>query len=668
MKAFSKLDKHLSNFPILIVGKLECFETQVQKIITDQSFEVVASLPKNHQDCQYSVIIFSPKNTKQLINLKTNRNFFYLSFCHQVEGDFTIANTFTVKQFESSLKSALTYHFSQISLQSLNKQHQLVTLEREKLSSIGVALSAEKDLNKLLNLVLTEGRSLGQCEGASLYLIEQTKNKKAELVFKLTQNSQIDFSGSFKETRFALTNQSLAGYVALTGEILNIQDVYQLDDSYSFSFDKSFDQKINYRTKELLVLPMKNHKGKVIGVLQFINVTDIPLSSQNIAFSHTKNGFSKGRQSLLESLASQAAVAIDNSYLIENIQNLFEGFVSASVNAIESRDPITSGHSFRVAKLTTGLAEMLNKESSGSYKNCFFNQEQLKEIRYASLLHDFGKVGVKENVLLKANKLHESRYRYLELKIDWQKQLLEKQFYQQLIKEGVNFSADQNSYLKGSAFKALTKELDTLQRYKKLLKKTNQPTVLEQETADELKQMASYSMGQCFSHNDNPIDSEICEKTHHNKRADPKSTKNWTYSEFLLNDSDFLSLSITRGSLTNDERLEIQSHVSHTQKFLDKIPWTDELSAIPQIAGAHHEKLDGTGYPQGLIENKIPLPSKIMAIADIFDALTASDRPYKKALKLDFALNILESEAKKGKIDSEILTTFIQSKIYQVVL
>ena len=367
-----------------------------------------------------------------------------------------------------------------------------------------------------------------------------------------------------------------------------------------------------------------------MGVLQFINQKDHQpgrLQSQ---------GFSLERQELLMSLASQSAVAIDNSQLIENIQSLFEGFVSASVKAIESRDPVTSGHSFRVAEFTTGLAISLDRSDSGMYKQTEFNKQHLQEIRYASLLHDFGKVGVKENVLLKANKLEEGRYQYLDLKIEWQKQLLQRRYYQQLITQ--KSAEDLKNWQNSVEFLAMKTKLEQLSYFQKVLMQANRPSVLEQEVVGELEHLLGFQMDESFP-----------------------------YGKSLISQDDFLSLSVTRGSLTEQERIEIQSHVVHTEAFLSEIPWTEELAAIPRIAGAHHEKLDGSGYPHGIKSQEIPVASKIMAIADIYDALTASDRPYKKAMKSELALDILKEEAANGKLCDTMVEIFIQAKVYQKI-
>jgi HD-GYP domain-containing protein (c-di-GMP phosphodiesterase class II) len=699
-------DQSINQPTILLIGRLSDFEPALRVRLNQFIIIEAQQLPEDYHRPELSAVLISPsaKLVSPLPLNQPNRRFFYISFNESVRADIYLASPFSIEQFENTLNVALDFNRTKLELISAGRKYGLVESERQKLSEIGVALSAEKNLDKLLSMVLEQGRQLGRCQGASLYLVEKNSQGDDELVFKLTQNSLIDFD--FQEVRFPITNQSLAGFVANTGEILNIEDVYKLDSSFPFSFDKSFDIKMKYRTKELLVLPMKNHKQKIIGVLQFINTfgrIDVEGSIHSRSFadsgkdrageqsevidsinardlpaantgnnSSTKNvdsqrrlsrsskglGFSPSIEGLLAGLASQAAVAIDNSHLIENIQNLFEGFVSASVNAIESRDPVTSGHSFRVAELTTGLAEMLNKETAGVHRNLSFSVEKLKELRYASLLHDFGKVGVKENVLLKANKLHASRFDYLVLKIEWQKQLLEKRFYEQLIQsneysqhEKVALIAQlktfdpkepnraNNARASTSEIRDFLRQLRQLDEFKSVLMNANQPTVSQQKLSVDLHDMVNYKMDSDFP-----------------------------FELSLLSESDFLSLSIKKGSLTESERQEIQSHVVHTQAFLKRIPWTDELAGIPSIAGAHHEKLDGSGYPHGLKDSEIPIASKIMTIADVFDALTAQDRPYKRAVGLALALDILSDEAKKGKVDKNLLKTFIDSGIYHRVL
>ena len=568
--------------------------------------------------------------TSELVVLEqsdvNNSDLFIIGCNDESYCNVSISEKFSSKNLASSINMGFEFLLNRRQLYLMADDIVSISQERKDLSEIGIALSAERDLDTLLTLVLTEGCKLGNCEAASLYLLLGDPKDNQELLFKLTYNSKIDFD--FVESRFPLTNQSLSGYVALTGEILNIADAYELSAELPYQFDKSFDNATGYRTRELLVLPMRNHNWKIIGVLQFINQLD----------SHDRNlaqrGFNLERQELLMSLASQAAVAIDNSQLIENIQSLFEGFVSASVKAIESRDPVTSGHSFRVAEFTTGLATSIDRCGDGIYKKTFFDNQQMREIRYASLLHDFGKVGVQENVLLKANKLHGSRFRYLDLKIEWQKQMIQRKFYQSVLNQSVG--VDLTNWQQAPEFQQMQQQIEKLDRYQKILMRANEPSLLEESIAVELQHLLEYQMDDTFP-----------------------------YGKSLLSDKDFLSLSVTRGSLTEQERQEIQSHVVHTEAFLREIPWTEELSDIPIIAASHHEKLDGTGYPRGIENPQIPIPSKIMAVADIFDALTASDRPYKKAVKTELALDILKEEANNGKLCSAMVETFIEAKVYQ---
>ncbi|TQV85010.1 HD family phosphohydrolase [Aliikangiella coralliicola] len=553
----------------------------------------------------------------------------FIISCHEnSQADIFLGASFSAKNLASAIAIGFEYLLNKQQIQQLNQDVATATRERKELGEIGIALSSEKDLDKLLDKVLREGRKLGNCEAASLYLLVNTQSDNPKLLFKLTQNSKINFD--FKEKHFPLTNQSLAGYVALTGEILNIADAYQLPHSLPYQFDKSFDKATGYRTRQLLVLPMTNHKRKIIGVLQFINHQD-----QHEALTGGA-GFTAERQELLLSLASQAAVAIDNSQLIDNIQSLFEGFVAASVKAIESRDPVTSGHSFRVAEFTTGLAECLDKNQLGKYKDITFSAAQLREIRYASLLHDFGKVGVKEHVLLKANKLQDSRANYLLLKIEWQKQLLQRKFYQKLVAE--NEPELIKNWQSSHLFLKMQSELEKLAGFQEILMRANKPSLLEAKVAEELNYLLEYQMDDSYP-----------------------------FGKTLLSEDDFLSLSVTKGSLTPEERAEIQSHVVHTEAFLNQIPWTDELGGVPTIAASHHEKLDGTGYPKGSFEADIPVASKIMAIADIYDALTARDRPYKKAVQIELALDILKDEASNGKLCQTMVDTFIEAKVYQKI-
>jgi HD-GYP domain-containing protein (c-di-GMP phosphodiesterase class II) len=338
---------------------------------------------------------------------------------------------------------------------------------------------------------------------------------------------------------------------------------------------------------------------------------------------------------LASSLASQAAVALANRRLYESISQLFDGFVKASVTAIESRDPTTFGHSFRVADLTVGLAEAVERADSAPFRGVRFSAEELRELRYAALLHDFGKVGVREHVLVKSKKLYpadldrirhriELLMRDLELgttrrKLDW------------VVRRGAEGYAPQASRMDAELNAALAELNDALD----LILAMNEPSVQPQDFAGQLLRITARSWDD-----------------HRGRRRT------------VITPDEASILAITRGSLTDAERREIQQHVVHTFQFLTQIPWTREFRRIPEIARAHHEKLDGTGYPFAVRGDQIPVQSRMMAIADIYDALTATDRPYKKAIRVEEALDILRGEQAAGALDATLLDLFIEARIF----
>jgi HD-GYP domain-containing protein (c-di-GMP phosphodiesterase class II) len=345
--------------------------------------------------------------------------------------------------------------------------------------------------------------------------------------------------------------------------------------------------------------------------------------------------FDDGTFRLLQALAGQAGVAIENAILHKDIQNLFEGFVKASVMAIEQRDPTTSGHSFRVADLCVSLARALNY-SHPEYQ-CHVNSEaKIRELRYAALLHDFGKVGVRESVLVKSKKLsHENinsiQYRILLAKEKLKNKALQQQL--QLYQKG-RYEAEKVQKIEHT----LALELAQLDHFFETIVSANEPSLLESARVTDLNRIAAYC---------------------------PPFERRHGFS--IVNYYEFAMLAIPKGSLSRDERLEIESHVTHTRNFLQLIPWTEEFRNVPEIAGSHHEKLDGSGYPAGSCAQEIPFGSKIMTICDIFDALTASDRPYKAAVPAELALDILHKEARAGSIDQKLLSVFVESAVYKVI-
>ena len=580
-----------------------------------------SELTISHLDQTETYILLVGLQSHLAMPESNQEHYFMIGFEHDKRADLVMPFNHEIIHSEllrQSIAVGLTILEQRAQLGLHQTEVQQLQKQQQQLKEVAIALSAEKDLDVLLEKVLREGMVLGNCEAASIYLVTERDEIKY-LSFKKALNSVVDVD--YEERTFELNDRTLAGYVAQNNVPLHIEDAYNIPESAPYQFDTRFDKEAGYRCRDLLILPMNNHKNKTIGVLQFINCRD------------ANKGFDYEATSLLSTLASQSAVAIDNSQLIENIQQLFEGFVNASVKAIEARDPVTSGHSFRVAELTTSLAQIVDELAVGKYKDISFSEDQIKEIRYASLLHDFGKVGVREPVLLKSHKLYDARLRYLELKLEWQKQRLERNFYEKLVHNHKNISLD--DWHTTEEYAILLTQLDELNHFQKIILEANQPTILESNVHDELNRLSQHMMD-----------------------------KDFPFGKSLISDDDFLALSVQRGSLTNDERNEIQSHVVHSQEFLSQIPWTDELKSIPSIAGAHHEKLDGSGYPHGLKAPDIPLPSKIMTITDIFDALTAQDRPYKKSMKSEIACNILHEEAQAGKVCSELVEIFTERKIF----
>jgi HD-GYP domain-containing protein (c-di-GMP phosphodiesterase class II) len=515
----------------------------------------------------------------------------------------------------------------------------LLTSQLEELNRIGAALSAERDTGQLLALILTKARQITQSNAGSLYVVESAPSPKAadqatilpkeedepirRLRFSIAQNDSVMLP--FREGVLDITGHSIAGYVALTREIVMLDDAYELPKGVPYTFNRSFDEAANYRTRSVLAVPMQTPQGHVVGVLQLINAM--------------KDGgvvpFSERARDLLVSLASQAAVALENSHLYAEIRQLFEGFVRASVVAIEARDPATSGHSFRVANLTVALAEAADRADAGPFADVRFSREDMRTIRYASLLHDFGKVGVREEVLVKAKKLHPSqidrvreRFRLARRTLEWKAAQARLDF---VLKHGVDAYREQLE-----AFDAdVTSEIGRLERHAQEIEIANEPNVLPEGTFDRLREIAALTF--------EDVDGTL---------------------RPLLRGEEVHWLSLRKGSLSERERQQIESHVLHTYRFLRQIPWTHEIRHIPAIALGHHEKLNGTGYPHKLSAPDIPIQTRMMTISDIFDALSAADRPYKKAVPVERALEILAGAVKDGELSADLFDLFVEARVY----
>ncbi len=549
----------------------------------------------------------------------------------------TLPADWTGDQLYVALRSALN---------SLERGHTLAILENklyqfnddfEKINNIGKALTAEHDLDKLLRLMLEQSLALTEADAGSIFLVEEDDQGQPMLRFKITHTFSID--QGYEEFTMPLTKKSIAGYVAATGEPLLLENVYELDPEKEYSFNQSYDKQTGYRTISMLVVPMIDHKGRIIGVIQLINRKTDPRAVMQTPedFDRFVIPFRENHKDFIMAIAGEAAVALENSQLYDSIEALLEGLVEASVTAIESRDPTTSGHSFRVAAMTVRLAEKVDHAREGSWAPQRFSTEDLREIRYASLLHDFGKVGVREEVLVKAKKLYEWQFISIQQRFFWLRRDTEARFAEKKLalvrSRGEAALADF-----GRIDSELQAELERLDAWYELVCRSNEPSVLEQNASEQLKELHGHSF----------VD--------HGGTSRP-----------LIDEEELAILSIPRGTLTPDDRKDIESHVTHTFEFLRRIPWTKELARVPEIAAAHHEKLDGKGYPLGLPPEQIPVGSRMMTIADIYDALTASDRPYKKAVPHQKALDILGFEVKDGKVDAELVEIFQTTKVWDVL-
>ncbi len=509
------------------------------------------------------------------------------------------------------------------------------------LIDIGVALTSEKDLQVLLDLILKKAMEMSRADGASIYLIENLKKNESPKQMRFLKSATRSKGSEIKDKVLALNHRSIAGFVATTGESLVIEDCYDIPKEAPYEFNQQFDQDNNYRSKSMLVLPLKNANQQILGVLQLINKLPDSMwtKAQRSHFDEKQiASFNQEDLRLTQALASQAAVALSNARLTEEINQLFESFVKASVMAIESRDPTTSGHSDRVALMTVDLAKVVDGFGSGVFKNVQFSDQQIREIRYASLLHDFGKIGVRENILMKEKKLFAHELEGILLRLEMARLTQENHAWKSItnkIVDEIECGCDRHKpreILTTSAEHIKEFSFSIMQLRQKILQ-ANEPHILA----------GDFDINNLMKEIDN---------------------MSQVIGQDILSEDMRMRLSIPKGTLSFEEREEIESHVTHTFDFLSAIAWTEDLSRVPNIAHSHHEKLDGSGYPRRVKADDIPLQSRMMTIADIYDALTAMDRPYKKAVPVDKALDILQMEAKAGKLDQDLLRIFIEAEIY----
>jgi HD-GYP domain-containing protein (c-di-GMP phosphodiesterase class II) len=534
--------------------------------------------------------------------------------------------------------------------------------ERDELLEISRAVSSERDIHKLLDLVLLKSRQITGADAGSVYVVE-TREGEGELApssgkarrrrsaalgkgrggvpvlhFMLSQNDSMAID--FQEFHLEVDDSSIAGKAVLGRKPINIADFAALTviEGGGLTHNRSFDQKSGYETRSMLTVPMTSAMGDVIGVIQLINKKREPGRKLLVPadFSDQVMAFDGRAEEMALALASQAGVSLENAILYDEIRRLFEGFVDAAVTAIEARDPTTSGHSRRVATLAVALAETVDGIADGPFASVHFSRDEIRQLEYAGVLHDFGKVGVREQVLVKAKKLYDwqlagisQRFRYI------RKSLEADALRAQLAVFTTGGSREAVGVLDGE----LASRLGTVDECWQTVVTANEPRLVEGPVLDRLLELGKHTY----------VDESGAVQPY-------------------LTAEEISALEVPRGSLTVDERRQIESHVDHTVAFLRTIPWGRSLGRVPRIAGAHHELLDGSGYPSKLRGDAIPIEARMLTIADIFDALTASDRPYKAAVPVPRALDILASEARAGKCDADLLRAFVEAELWKRVI
>lgn len=501
--------------------------------------------------------------------------------------------------------------------------------DQQLLIEIGRELMRERDTDRLLRRILAVSRHITGADAGSVFLAEEAEGRSL-LRFKYSHTVSMDLP--YEEFTMPRTTGSIAGYVSLTGKALNIPDVYALPESLPFSFNDSFDLAHGYLTKSMLTVPMTDHTGLIVGVIQLINSKETDhsyavdpdgiLLKTHQDFQNLVVPFKERYIPLMEAVAAQAAIALENAAMIKRIRKQFEQFVRAAVEAVEERDPATSGHSYRVAELAVELARAVNARESGSGGTAPFSDTALKELEYAGLLHDFGKVYIDPAIFLKAKKLFPGDFERLKLRLKYLRRSLELDY------------ALRRTDLENAAVAALDEERDRSIRemldISATIETLNEPAVSAEDPDELLGRILASSLPAVRG-----VDGE---------------------SIPILTEEEAANLRIRRGSLNTRERLEIERHVVRSYEFVKRIPWPKEFEKIPLYVKGHHEMLDGSGYPDGLKGDELPLQSRILAVADIYDALTASDRPYKKAVPRERALAILADEVRRGRLDGELVS------------
>jgi len=504
----------------------------------------------------------------------------------------------------------------------------------EQLNSIGASLSAERDINRLLEAILAAAKTITRADGGSLYRLTEERTLRFEIV--RTSSLKYYLGGTtgnpvpfypiqlYKDGK---PNHSMvAAYAALTGKTVNIADAYTAE-GFDFSGTRAFDSKTGYRSKSFLTVPMRNHENEIIGVLQLINAQD-PRNGDIVAFSPSD-------QRLAESLASQAAIALTNRMLINQLEQLFESFINLINTAIDEKSPYTGGHCQRVPVLTMLLAEAVNETREGPLSDFQMSEKDRYELKIAGLLHDCGKVTTPVHVVDKATKL-ETIFDRVHL-IDTRIEVLKRDMEIEVLKKKMAFLEQRKPMEAAEEDQRLRERLRSLDDDRRFLHACNiGGERMRDEDIERVRRIAGYRWRDVSGH-----------------EAD------------FLTEEEVKNLTIRAGTLTDEERKIINHHIVATIRMLEALPWPRHLAKVSEYAGGHHERMDGKGYPRGLTREQMSVQSRCMGIADIFEALTAKDRPYKKGKTLSESLEILGRMKLNNHVDPDLFDIFVRRKVYR---
>jgi len=554
-----------------------------------------------------------------------------------------------------------------------------------RLIDIGISLSSEKNPARLMETILLEAKSIGNADAGTLYI--RTRDDKLEFTILRTDSLFVAQGGTtgveislppvdMYNTNGDPNNQNIVSYSALTGRTVNVRDAYATD-KFDFTGTKKFDEGTGYRSTSFLTIPLKNHQEEVIGVLQLLNSIDDD-SGKVVPFS-------KDIEPLVEALASQAAVALENQNLIESQKHLLDSFIELMASAVDAKSAYTGGHCQRVPELTEMLTSAACKSDLPLFKDFDLTEEEWYELHIGAWLHDCGKVTTPEYVVDKATKLetitdrvHEIRMRFEVIKreavIEYQQKIIEGaedpaglklqlderltqldadfEFVAECNQGGEFMAEDRITRLKQIAELTWTRTLsDRLGVSQEELRRKNRSPEVNLPVEEKL---LADRPDHIIEH-DVVVHSAIPENPYGFKVDVP---------EHKYNLGEVYNLSIARGTLTNEERFKINDHIVQTIVMLENLPFPKNLERVPEIAGGHHEKMDGTGYPKRLMGGTMSIPARIMAIADVFEALTAADRPYKPAKKLSESVRIMSFMVKDQHLDGELFKLFLESGVF----